>query len=66
MDLGLMGRRKVVTGAGSGIRFAVTNGLVAEGARVVAAEHDPPAVSELGESIGHRSSPWGDPSGGVR
>ena len=22
--------------------------------------------AELGESIGHRSSPWGDPSGGVR
>jgi NAD(P)-dependent dehydrogenase (short-subunit alcohol dehydrogenase family) len=31
MDLGLKGRRMVVTGAGSGIRFAVTNGLVAEG-----------------------------------
>ena len=38
MDLGLKDRRVVVTGAGSGIGLAVTEVLVAEGARVVAAD----------------------------
>jgi NAD(P)-dependent dehydrogenase (short-subunit alcohol dehydrogenase family) len=36
MDLGLGGRTAIVTGASRGIGLAVTRGLVAEGARVVA------------------------------
>jgi NAD(P)-dependent dehydrogenase (short-subunit alcohol dehydrogenase family) len=35
MDLGLRGKRAVVTGASSGIGLAVARGLVAEGARVI-------------------------------
>jgi NAD(P)-dependent dehydrogenase (short-subunit alcohol dehydrogenase family) len=37
MDLGLSGRRALVTGASRGIGLAVVRGLVAEGAQVVAA-----------------------------
>jgi NAD(P)-dependent dehydrogenase (short-subunit alcohol dehydrogenase family) len=37
MDLGLRGRRALVTGASRGIGLAVVRGLVAEGAQVVAA-----------------------------
>src|SRR3954471_19497776 len=37
MDLGLRGRRALVTGASRGIGLAVVRGLVAEGAEVVAA-----------------------------
>ncbi len=36
MDLGLNGRTAIVTGASRGIGLAVTQGLVAEGARVIA------------------------------
>src|SRR3954462_7231025 len=37
MDLGLSGRRALVTGASRGIGLGVVRGLVAEGAEVVAA-----------------------------
>jgi NAD(P)-dependent dehydrogenase (short-subunit alcohol dehydrogenase family) len=41
MDLGLSGRRALVTGASRGIGLAVVRGLVAEGAEVVAAARTP-------------------------
>ena len=47
MDLGLIGRRAVVTGAGSGIGRAVVETLVAEGATVLAAELDADCCAEL-------------------
>ena len=45
MDLGLDGRVALVTGAGSGIGFATTRALLAEGAHVVAADLDPSALA---------------------
>jgi NAD(P)-dependent dehydrogenase (short-subunit alcohol dehydrogenase family) len=50
MDLGLAGRRVVVTGAGGGIGLAVTRGFVEEGARVVAGSRRiTPALRELAD-----------------
>lgn len=47
MDLGLGGRRAVVTGAGKGIGRAVVETLVAEGVMVLAAELDAADCAEL-------------------
>jgi NAD(P)-dependent dehydrogenase (short-subunit alcohol dehydrogenase family) len=48
MDLRLTGKLAVVTGASKGIGLAITRGLVAEGARVIAGARDPsPELTEL-------------------
>lgn len=51
MDLGLTGRRALVTGAGSGIGLAIAARLAAEGARVVGADLDPSALSKLDAEV---------------
>jgi NAD(P)-dependent dehydrogenase (short-subunit alcohol dehydrogenase family) len=51
MDLGLAGRRAVVTGASRGIGFAVVERLVGEGVEVVAgALHSSPELADLAKS----------------
>ena len=47
MDLGLAGKTAVVTGASKGIGLAVTQALVAEGARVAAGARSPGALAGL-------------------
>lgn len=50
MDLGVSGKRALVTGASKGIGLAITRALLAEGARVVAgARHTGDEVAELVE-----------------
>lgn len=46
MDLGLSGRTAIVTGGNRGIGFAISEGLLAEGANVVVASVDPGRNSE--------------------
>lgn len=48
MDLGLGGRAAIVTGASRGIGRRITEGLVAEGCRVLACARDVSALADLG------------------
>ena len=52
MDLGLSGRRYLVTGGTSGLGRAVAEVLVAEGAQVVVASRSPTRVAEAAAQLG--------------
>ncbi|MDP5225794.1 MULTISPECIES: SDR family NAD(P)-dependent oxidoreductase [Arthrobacter] len=51
VNLGLDGRRAVVTGAASGIGRAVTSALLVEGCTVYALDRDAAALNRLGEEL---------------
>jgi NAD(P)-dependent dehydrogenase (short-subunit alcohol dehydrogenase family) len=53
VDLGLAGKRALVTGASKGIGLAITRALVREGARVVASSRrSTPDLDELSLPVG--------------
>jgi len=63
MDLQLSGKTAVVTGASKGIGLAVTETLVEEGARVVAASRtETPELEALGSDVVHVPVDFMDPS----
>ena len=57
MDLGLTDRHVVVTGASSGLGFAVAEVLVAEGARVTLVARDEARTSAAAERLGDAAAP---------
>jgi NAD(P)-dependent dehydrogenase (short-subunit alcohol dehydrogenase family) len=62
MDLELSGRVAVVTGASKGIGLAITEALVREGARVVAASRSrTPELEALGDDVLHAPADLMDP-----
>jgi 3-oxoacyl-[acyl-carrier protein] reductase len=52
VDLGLNGRRSLVTAASSGIGRACAEALVAEGAKVFIASRDPKSIANAAEAVG--------------
>lgn len=67
MDLGLEGRVAVVTGGSKGIGLAVVQGLLEEGARVVAASRsESPELRELSGELLHVAADLTDPAAPAR
>ena len=58
MDLGLEGRTAVVTGASRGIGLAITRGLAAHGARVIA------GARRSSAELGQLTAGWSPPGSG--
>jgi 3-oxoacyl-[acyl-carrier protein] reductase len=52
VDLGLNGRRALVTAASSGIGHACAEALVAEGAKVFIASRDPKSIAKAADAVG--------------
>lgn len=52
MELGLAGRRVLVTGGSQGIGFAVARGFLVEGCRVTIAARDPARLAQAAERLG--------------
>ncbi len=65
MDLGIGGRRALVTGASRGLGFAVAEALVAEGCTVAVASRDPERIATAAARIGAVAivADMGDPAG---
>ncbi|GAB3035786.1 SDR family oxidoreductase [Parafrigoribacterium mesophilum] len=68
MDLGLAGKRILVTGGSSGLGFAVAEALAAEGARVALNARDTPRLAEASARLGAVAVPadLSDPAGPQR
>src|SRR5437016_13568810 len=72
MDLGLRGRRALVTAASKGLGRACAEGLLAEDARVYIASRDPKAIEATGRAIhavgwsAHDVSQPGEPAAVVK
>ncbi len=58
MDLGLRGRRVLITGGSRGIGFAVAEALAAEGAAVGLVARDAAGLAEAAGGWNPRASRW--------
>src|SRR4029450_5947198 len=61
MDLGLTGKRAIVTGSTKGIGRAIADTLLDEGASVAICARDADGVSAAVEQLGGRGAVWGKP-----
>src|SRR5262245_63952357 len=59
MDLGLTGKRAIVTGSTKGIGRAIAETLLDEGASVAICARDADGVSAAVEQLGGRGTVWG-------